>query len=92
MTPRERETDDRDLAWLRLRRAGLTAGEIADRYGVAKETVKVRTLAIRSADMAEAPYWGDRPAAVAKAYWDSRKARASRRSVVMRGIRKDGLK
>jgi DMSO/TMAO reductase YedYZ molybdopterin-dependent catalytic subunit len=90
LTPRE--SDERDLEWLRLRRAGLTAEEIASRYGVAKETVKVRTLEVRTADIAEAAYWGDKPLAVVGQYWDSKAARNAGRKVVMRGIRKDGLK
>ena len=87
-----RAQDDRDLEWLKLRGRGLTAEQIAVRYGVAKETVKVRTLEIRAADLHEAAYWGDDPKRVTSAYWSSTEARNAGRKIALAGIRKDGLK
>lgn len=87
-----RETDERDLAWLKARRAGRTAEDIAGEYGVAKETVKVRTLEIRAADAAYEASCGGDPAAVLKAYWSREKGRDMGRKIAMSRIRKDGLR
>ena len=90
MTPRQ--IDDRDLEWLALRRAGMSAVDIADHFGVTKETVKVRTLAVRAADFAEAAYWGDDPKQIGRSYWNSAEARNSGRIMTLSGIRKNGLR
>lgn len=88
---RERAKDDRDLEWLRLRRAGFTAEEIGKRFGVAKETVKVRTLEIRNADSS---YHDPKltPAQIRAGYWSSAKMCSAGRKGAMHGIRKDGLR
>ena len=82
MTPRE--LDERDLAWLAARQAGLTADQIAGRYGVGGETVKARTLAIRNADLIEAKYWGDTMRTVMASYWDSAAMRNAGRRAMLR--------
>lgn len=89
---KDRQLDERDLEWLRLRQDGITAEAIADRYGTVKETVKNRTLNVRKADIAEAAYWGDDPKKVVGLYWSSAEMRNMGRRLAQRGIRKDGLK
>lgn len=88
----ERQRDERDLAWLKTRKRGDTAEQIAGRYGVSPVTVKTRTLEIRRDDMTEAAYWGDKPSDVKAGHWDSKAMRSAGRARVMGNIRKDGLR
>lgn len=53
------------LAWLRLRLAGVSTVEIAARWRVAPEAVRIATNRVRDADIAES---GEKPAKVAEYY------------------------
>lgn len=76
LTPREQ--DERDLAWLRMRRSGMTSNQIADRYDVSRITVKVRTVSIRNEDIALS---GEPVRRVNGQYWDSKAMCASGRKI-----------
>ena len=47
-----RPSDELTLEWLRLRDAGLTSGQIADRFGVRPERVRVATTRVVKDDRA----------------------------------------
>lgn len=66
MKPGSRESDEKILAWVRLRAAGASAAKIAKRYGVAGPTVTIGTVAVMKADLAES---GETETTVRRSYW-----------------------
>jgi orotate phosphoribosyltransferase-like protein len=61
-----RELDEKVLTWVRLRRRGLTAGQIAKRYNVKANSVILATTRVRLADLTES---GEPNRNVVEGYW-----------------------
>lgn len=61
-----RAEDERLLDWLACRTAGQTARQIGGRYGVTQEAVRVATVRVRDADIAES---GEPREIVEGGYW-----------------------
>lgn len=68
-----RAKDERDLRWLRLRRAGRSAAEIAADEGVSIYSVRNAVNEIRRADIAHAPEDGAKDG-----YWKRNKKGAKK--------------